>query len=642
MERRFYWRGPVKKTIVALFSAVVFNALIANAVADNTSLSSKKVYEAMDSMASKLMDQQKADGRFEAPFEADPGFELLSLVLLKKYDKQDRDIEKAFIKKAMNKWYGPEGFGSYPYGPYNHDVSGLVLISIEELGYSLEDLGLVKLKEKFEENGGKEKLNLGTKILLAPLGLSPIGSLKPLLKPGVLKTPGFLPVSVKKLGIIRSLLLPLVSWNYYKNTEDKSKATSKTAREGIQWILDHQMANGSWYTLFHAIVNIGALDEAQKAGIGNYKTQIAKGLKALKSWRTKNFNGDITQQLTLTAGWDTPQTLIAMSELPETIKDQHRSDIDRAIRFLDKNQVDVKGDWSVNSKNLRPGGWSFIVENTDYPDTDVVAAVLEGKHAFPEKSSKETFAKGLEWLVSLQNKDGGFPAWERGVSKIGDKIIKLFFPELPDYSDLSQTDVTARISRLTYRLIQDPETSPEDKEMLEKSFKRSCRFLRSKSVGNDDVYWKGRWLVAFLYGTSEVLDTLASTSCGDIKKLDKTVAWLVEKQNKDGGFGEDHTAFEADQYVGRSSTVMQTSYVVHGLLSYEEAYREAYGKFSPYKKNLDLAMKYLVKKAEAGNGFIKERSFTGVMGAKLWYADYSLSPHFMSLRALGRYYRMIK
>jgi sporulenol synthase len=630
----------MKKNIFSfLFLAVVFVNSLTIAHAQNDSANAKKVYETIDLMAQKLMAQQQADGRFEAPFEADPGFELLSLVLLKKYEKRDREIEKAFIRKAMNKWHSPSGFGSYPYGPYNHDVTGLVLISIEELGYSLKDLGLVKLKQKFETNGGKEALNLGTKILLAPLGLSSTGALEPLLRPALLNLPSFMSVSVKKLGIFRSLLIPLVSWNYLKKLDNKSQIKSQTAVDGIQWILDHQMSNGTWYTLFHAIVNIGALEEAQRLGLGNYRPQILKALKAVKRWRTKNFDGDIAQQLTLTTGWDTPQTLIAMSELPERLKQEHSGQINNAIKFLDKNQVTVKGDWSINSPDLAPGGWSFIVENTDYPDTDVVAAVLEGKHAFPEVSSDKTFNRGLHWLINLQNNDGGYPAWEKGISKTGDALIKTLFSELPDYSDLSQADVTSRISRLVYKLIQDPHTSEADKEVLTKSFMKSCKFIHNTSI--DGTYWKGRWLVAFLYGTSEALDTLASTNCGKIEKLGKTVEWLLSKQNSDGGFGEDHKSYDENKFVSRKSTVMQTSYVVHGLIAYEENHHRTYGKFSPYKPKLDRAMKYLMNKANAGQGFIIERSFTGVIGAKLWYSDYSLSPQFMTLRALGRYYKLI-
>jgi squalene cyclase len=593
--------------------------------------------QAMENMATALVSLQKADGRFEGTFEADPGFELLSLVLLKKYNQRDLKIEKAFIQKAM-KWKTNEGFGYYPKAPYAHDVTGLVLISLKALGYDLNSLGLSDIEKKFNDHGGAKDLNFGTKILLAPLGLASSKFLDRIVTVSLLGIPEKFPMSQKSLGIFRSLIVPLSTWNYFKekNTEGRllrlvAPGDKKRALEGIKWILHHQMPNGTWYTLFHTIVNVSALAEAEKAGVGNYQKEIKRGLEAVKNWRTINSRGEITQQLTLTTGWDTPQTLIALSELPSQIKDKYKNETRKAIRFLDKNQITEKGDWAVHSPDLKPGGWSFIVENRDYPDTDVVAAVLEAKLAFPEGSSQKTFNLGLNWVTGLQNKDGGFPAWEKGVSPFTDKLIKTILPDIPDYSDLSQSDVTSRITRLLYKL--------KDKFRVDPFINEACHFIRN-SKEDRGPFWKGRWLVAYLYGTAEAIDTLATTDCSSLRELEPSISWLVKNQNIDGGFGEAHSSFDKEKFIPMSSTVMQTSYVVHGLLAFEEKYKRENGRYSPYKKSLDRAISYLIDKAKADNWLMKERSFTGVIGAKLWYSDYALSPQFMTLRALGRYSRL--
>lgn len=586
----------------------------------------------MKKMAQALVKTQGQDGRFEGTFEADPGFELLSLVLMKKYGHGDPAIEKAFIKKALN-WKTADGFGYYPKGPYSHDTTGLVLVSLRALGYDFKSLGLSEIHQKFINRGGEKKLNLGTKILLAPLGLASSAVIDNFLSVYLMSIPDALPLSQKGLGIFRSLIIPITTWNYYQNQKPWDFENDRRAREGLEWILHHQMPNGTWYTLFHAIVNIAALEAAQKAGVGNYTTQINKALLAIKNWRTKNSRGEITQQLTLTTGWDTPQTLIALSELPANIKSKYADETKKAVQFLDRNQITEPGDWIVNSPHVTPGGWSFIVENGDYPDTDVVAAVLESKLAFPNGSSPATFSRGLHWLLGLQNKDGGFPAWEKGVSKTTDRLLKTIFPELPDYGDLSQADVTSRIARFLHKI---KDRHPHLK--LDEVIKKSCRFIK-KSKENGP-YWKGRWLVAYLYGTSESVDTLISTGCSSLREMESSVKWLVDQQNKDGGFGESHEAFVQNQFVRMNSTVMQTSYVVHGLLAYEERYFANYRTFSPYKQSLDKAMAYLIAQAQKDDYMMKERSFTGVIGAKLWYSDYALSPQFMTLRALGRYSKL--
>ena len=90
------------------------------------------------------------------------------------------------------------------------------------------------------------------------------------------------------------------------------------------------------------------------------------------------------------------------------------------------------------------------------------------------------------------------------------------------------------------------------------------------------------------------------------------------------------------------STVMQTSYVVHGLIAFEELHKKEFGHYSRFKSSLDRAVAWLVKKAQKDEYFFKERSFTGVIGARLWYSDYALSPQFITLRALGRFERLTK
>lgn len=600
------------------------------------------LFSTLEEMSTKLLQFQQLDGRIEGTFEADPGFEMLSLVLMKKFGERDRDIEKLFIDKLVD-WKTEEGFGNYPRGPYCHDVTGLVLLSLEDLGYDLTDLGLKKVKENFVAHGGTEKLNLGTKILLVPLMMDQSKQLTNIIKGTLIRFPDSLPMSQKSFGVFRSMMIPFATWNFYHKHNEKKKGlkntkNSETAFKGVEWILNHQMENGSWYTLIHATVNIAALAEAQKAGVGQYQDAISKGLSAIRNWRTKNFRGDIAQQLTLTGGWDTSQSIMALAELPSTMKTNFSQKISKSVDFLDQNQITEKGDWAIHSPDLVPGGWSFIIENKDYPDTDVAAAVLEAKYAFPQFSKGDTFDRGLEWLLGLQNKDGGFPAWEKGVSKTTNRLMKLFMPELPEFSDISQADVTARITRLLYKLSVDQKMSHRQK-ILETAIQKSCRFIQKSQI-KKEPFWKGRWLIAYLYGTSEAVDTLLTTGCSDLDQMEKSVAWIYSKQNTDGGFGEDHSSLIVEKFVPMNSTVMQTSYIVQSLITYEEHYKTKFGYYSPLKVKLDQAMGYLLSKVREGDGLIKERSFTGVMGAKLWYADYALSPQFMSLRAISRYYRL--
>ena len=65
---------------------------------------------------------------------------------------------------------------------------------------------------------------------------------------------------------------------------------------------------------------------------------------------------------------------------------------------------------------MRPGGWAFQYSNAHYPDLDDTAVVVmamdraRGSSAAP--CFDEAIARGREWVVGLQSKDGGWGAFD--------------------------------------------------------------------------------------------------------------------------------------------------------------------------------------------------------------------------------------
>lgn len=64
-----------------------------------------------------------------------------------------------------------------------------------------------------------------------------------------------------------------------------------------------------------------------------------------------------------------------------------------------------------------PGGWAWTTHSGGVPDADDTSAALIALHALGKETS-EAVCKGIEWLLGLQNSDGGIPTFCKGWGKL--------------------------------------------------------------------------------------------------------------------------------------------------------------------------------------------------------------------------------
>lgn len=91
--------------------------------------------------------------------------------------------------------------------------------------------------------------------------------------------------------------------------------------------------------------------------------------------------------------------------------------IARADAYLLSRQHTKLGDWSLGLDHPLPGGWGFSDVNTIIPDVDDTTAALRALRATPARFGpqfREARDRGLHWVLSMQNRDGGWPAFEKG------------------------------------------------------------------------------------------------------------------------------------------------------------------------------------------------------------------------------------
>jgi len=312
--------------------------------------------------------------------------------------------------------------------------------------------------------------------------------------------------------------------------------------------------------------------------------------------------------------WD---TCIAMVALEEAGLAPDHPALLRAAEWLLERQVLGPGDWQVKNKEAEPGGWVFEFRNDFYPDVDDTAFVLMALQRvdFPDKARLDRAARrGIQWLLSMQNRDGGWAAFDRDNDR---KVLtNIPFADHNAMIDPSTADVTARVMECLGRY-----GWAADHAVIQSGVK----YLLADQC--QDGSWFGRWGANYIYGTGGVLRALETVSLTARAYCQRAVAWLRAIQKTDGSFGESLLSYDRPETKGQgSSTVSQTAWALIGLLAAADRDDPAVAR----------AMRYLVERQNA-DGSWSEAEFTGTGFPCVFYLKYHLYRNYFPLYALARY-----
>ena len=251
-----------------------------------------------------------------------------------------------------------------------------------------------------------------------------------------------------------------------------------------------------------------------------------------------------------------------------------------------------------------PGGWGWSDLSGSVPDGDDTSGALVALHALGYPCD-EVICNGINWLMILQNNDGGMPTFCKGWGK------------LP--FDRSSPDITSHAVLAMGLWMKDLPSAFRVK--VEKSFTRLLDWLEK----NQDAQhgWTPLWFGdqdaadehAPVYGTAIAIDYLMATGHPRAVELaERQLGFLLQTQNADGGWGGN---------LGVRSKVTYTSRVLAAL-----------SWFQGHEAVKNRAWDYLYETYKTGHLYDEEP--IGLYFSRLWYSEKMYNLTFL-LWALKRY-----
>jgi squalene-hopene/tetraprenyl-beta-curcumene cyclase len=389
----------------------------------------------------------------------------------------------------------------------------------------------------------------------------------------------------------------------------------RALRKAEEWLLEHLQRSNGLGAIYPAMMN--AIYALLAMGHPPDDPITAREIAELAKFEIEE-KDTIRVQPCTSPVWDTAIAMVALEEAG--LPPGHPALVRAASWMLDQ-QILGPGDWMRKNPGVEPGGWAFEFQNDFFPDVDDTAFILMALQRvdFPDRARMETaLRRGLNWVVTMQNKDGGWGAFD----KDNDCWIltETSFADHNAMIDPATADITARVGECLARFGW-PASHP--------ALKRALHFLQKDQC--EDGSWYGRWGVNYVYGTGGVLRALEPLGLSRQPMALRGVEWLKSVQNPDGGFGESIASYEDHSKKGKGvSTASQTAWGVIGLLA----------SAGPLDAAAQRALEFLVN-TQTHEGTWEEAEFTGTGFPCVFYLKYHLYRHYFPLYALARHRNML-
>ncbi len=555
----------------------------------------EKVCEEVNRKITALQIMQQQDGTWRFCFEGSPLTDCHMIFLLRLLG-QDKEIEP-FVARLASLQTNEGTWKLYedePVGNLSTTIQAYAAL-LASRKYTKEDINMKRAEAFIRERGGIARAHFMTKFLLALHGGYEYPSLFHFPTP-ILFLPEDSPLSIFELSssarihlipmmicmnkrfAVSKIILPNLDhisggsktqWFREERSpffqtllRDVKKFLSyplslhhKGYKEAERFMIERIDTNGTLYSYasatFYMIYALLAL------GYSIQSPLISNAVLGLKSY-IWNMNKGVHLQNSPSTVWDTALLSYSLQEGGVPYDNQM---IQKTTDYLLQKQHKEKKDWSVHAPSLDPGGWGFSNINTTIPDIDDTTAALRALARSREGNQRveESWKKGIEWVKGLQNNDGGWGAFERGVTS----SFLTHFP-LDNAGDMitdpSTPDITGRV--LEFFGTYTPHELKDDQK------NRAIRWLINAQEKNGS--WYGKWGVSYIYGTWAALTGLCAVGVPfNHPTLQKAATWLESIQHSDGGWGESCRSSIEKHYISLPfSTPSQTAWALDALIAF--------------------------------------------------------------------------
>ncbi len=623
----------------------------------------ERVSNAVDAARRYLLSIQEPDGHWCAELEGDTILESEALLAWHVLGRSSEPRVKKAAEYIRRRQLPSGGWANYPEGPPDVSCSVKAYFVLKLLGDDPDAPHMTRARDVIRELGGIEACNSFTKIYLALFGQCS-WSRCPAVPPELVLLPDWVPFNIYRMSSwSRTIVVPLsILWAKKPfcpvpehagipelHVPHRPARVKRTARErlwrgifsaadslllGIEaigltpfrkkaleaceaWIVERLPKSDGLGAIFPPIINTILAFHAL-----GYPADDPRLLAQVKELEKLEIEEEETLRLQpcFSPVWDTAIAAVALSESGAPSGDPA---LREAARWLLDHEVKLEGDWRKSNREGPVGGWYFEYANEFYPDTDDTAEVLTALsrvrfgEAAEEAARLAAIERGQGWLLSMQNRDGGWGAFDKGCDL--ELLTLIPFADHNAMIDPSCEDITGRALE-TLHSLGVPPSHP--------AVRSAVRFLDRKQDG--DGTWYGRWGVNYIYGTWLVLRGLAHAG-EDLShpRYRRAATWLRARQNADGGWGELPRSYDAPATKGRGpSTAAQTAWALMALFALGEHRSEA----------VERGVAYLLRE-QRYDGSWQDGHWTGTGFPKVFYLRYHLYATCFPLWALSVYRR---